>query len=113
MTSGVSITTKMETLVEVTKVIRRVDQVAKELPKVGRTVEDDQKDAVLPKSSSKGTSRTDGYRKMGMISVRGETSKSSPTNSSDSKMRTITFLLSTYYRGEVGSTNASVSRPEA
>ena len=48
MASGVSITFKMETLVEVTKVIRRVDQVAKELPKVGRTVEDDQKDVVFP-----------------------------------------------------------------
>ena len=54
MASGVSITFKMETLVEVTKVIRRVDQVAKELPKVGRTVEDDQKDVVLPKRLKQG-----------------------------------------------------------
>ena len=54
MASGVSITFKMETLVEVTKVIRRVDQVAKELPKVGRTVEDDQKDVVLSKRLKQG-----------------------------------------------------------
>ena len=54
MASGVSITLKMETLVEVTKVIRRVDQVAKELPKVGRTVEDDQKDVVLSKRLKQG-----------------------------------------------------------
>ena len=54
MPSGVSITFKMETLVEVTKVIRRVDQVAEELPKVGRTVEDDQKDVVLPKRLKQG-----------------------------------------------------------
>ena len=54
MASGVSITIKMETLVEATKVIRRVDQVAKELPKVGRTVEDDQKDVVLPKRLKQG-----------------------------------------------------------
>ena len=54
MASGVSITFKMETLVEVTKVIRRVDQVAKELPKVGRTVEDDQKGVVLPKRLKQG-----------------------------------------------------------
>ena len=39
---------------EVTKVIRRVDQLAKELPKVGRTVEDDQKDVVLPKRLKQG-----------------------------------------------------------
>ena len=54
MASGVSITIRMETLVEATKVIRRVDQVAKELPKVGRTVEDDQKDVVLPKRLKQG-----------------------------------------------------------
>ena len=54
MASGVSIAFKMETLVEVTKVSRRVDQVAKELPKVGRTVEDDQKDVVLPKRLKQG-----------------------------------------------------------
>ena len=54
MVSGVSIAFKMETLVEVTKVSRRVDQVAKELPKVGRTVEDDQKDVVLPKRLKQG-----------------------------------------------------------
>ena len=77
---------------EATKVIRRVDRVAKELPKIGRTVEDDQKDFVLPRDSSKGASRTDGYQKRGMISVRSETSKSSSINSSGSKMRTIPFL---------------------
>ena len=54
MASGVSIAFKMETLVEITKVSRRVDQVAKELPKVGRTVEDDQKDVVLPKRLKQG-----------------------------------------------------------
>ena len=54
MASGVSITIKMETLVEATKVIRRVDPVAKELPNVGRTVEDDQKDVVLPKRLKQG-----------------------------------------------------------
>ena len=77
---------------EVTKVIRRVDQVAKELPTVGRTVEDDQKMLFSQKDSSKGTSKTGGCRKRGMISVRGETSKFSPTNGSDSKMTTMTFL---------------------
>ena len=54
MASGVSIAFKMETLVEITKVSRQVDQVAKELPKVGRTVEDDQKDVVLPKRLKQG-----------------------------------------------------------
>ena len=109
----------METLEEPTKAIRRVGQVTKELPKVGRTVEDDQKHVFKENmlfsqgDSSKGTSRTDGCRKIGMISVRGETSRSSSTNSSDSKMRKVAFLWSTYCRGEAGSTNASVSRPEA
>ena len=44
----------METLEEPTKAIRRVDQVAKKLPKVGRTVEDDQKHVVLPRRLKQG-----------------------------------------------------------
>ena len=44
----------METFEEPTKVIRGVDQVAKELPKVGRTVEDDQKHVVLPRRLKQG-----------------------------------------------------------
>ena len=44
----------METLEEPTKVIRRVDQVAKELPKVGRSVEDGQKHVVLPRKLKQG-----------------------------------------------------------
>ena len=39
----------MKTLEEPAKVIRRVDQVAKKLPKVRRTIEDDQKYAVFPR----------------------------------------------------------------
>ena len=39
---------------EATEVIRRVDQVAKELPKVGRAVEDNKKDVVLPKRLNQG-----------------------------------------------------------
>ena len=44
----------MKTLEEPTKVIRRVDQAAKELPKVGRTVEDDHKHVVLPRRLKQG-----------------------------------------------------------
>ena len=83
----------MEMLEEPTKVIRRADQAAKELPNVGSTVDDDQLKNILSQGdSSKATSKSDGCRKRGMISVRSETSRSSPTNSSDSKMRTMIFL---------------------
>ena len=47
-------TTKMETLEEPTKAIRRVGQVAKELPKVGRTVENDKKHVILPRRLKQG-----------------------------------------------------------
>ena len=47
----VLITTKMEALEEPTKVIRRMSKVAKGLPKVGRTVEDDQKHVFFPKET--------------------------------------------------------------
>ena len=47
-------TTKMETLDEPMKVIRWVDQVVKELPKVGRRVEDDEKHVVLPRGLEEG-----------------------------------------------------------
>ena len=47
-------TPKIKTLEEPTKVIRRVDQAAKELPKVGRTVEDDQKHVVLSRRLKQG-----------------------------------------------------------
>ena len=50
----------MEMLEEPTKVIRRADRVAKELPKVGKTVEDDQlKNMFSQGDSSKSTSRSD------------------------------------------------------
>ena len=44
----------METLDEPMKVIRWVDQVVKELPKVGRRVEDDEKHVVLPRGLEEG-----------------------------------------------------------
>ena len=44
----------METLEEPTEVMRRVNQVAKELPKVERTVEDDQKHVVFPRIFKQG-----------------------------------------------------------
>ena len=47
-------TTKMEMLDEPMKVIRWVDQVVKELPKVGRRVEDDKKHVVLPRGLEEG-----------------------------------------------------------
>ena len=79
-------------LEEPTKVIRRADRATKELPKVGSTVEDDQLKNMFSQGGSSKSTRSDGCRKRGMISVRSETSRSSPANSSDSKMRTMIVL---------------------
>ena len=81
----------METLEESTEVMRRVDQVNKELPQVGRTVDDEKKHVVVPKKLEQGYIKERRMPKDGATSVPGQIPRFVPTISSDWKMRRKTF----------------------
>ena len=80
----------METLEESTEVMRRVDQVNKELPQVGRTV-DDEKKHVVPKKLEQGYIKEQRTPEDGATSVSGQIPRFVPTISSDWKMGRKTF----------------------
>ena len=82
--------TKMETLEKPTEVMTRMDQVNKELPQVGGTVDDDKKH-VVPKKLEQGYIKERWMPEDGATSVPGQISRFVPTISSDWKMRRVTF----------------------
>ena len=83
--------TKMETLEEPTDVMTRMDQVNKELPQIGGTVDDEKKHVVVSKKLEQGYNKERWMPEDGATSVPGQMSRFVPTNSSDWKMRRMTF----------------------
>ena len=84
--------TKMEALGEPAEVMRRTDQVNKELQQVGRTVDDEKKHVVVSKKLEQGYNKERWMPEDGATSVPGQISRFVPTNSSDWKMRKMTFM---------------------
>ena len=83
--------TKMETLEEPTEVMRRMDQVNKELPQVGRTVDDEKKNIVVSNKLEQGYNKERWMPEDGETSVPSQISRFVPTISSDWKTRRMTF----------------------
>ena len=83
--------TKMETLEEPTEVMRRMDQVNKELSQVGKTVDDEKKHVVVSKKLEQGYNKERWVPENGATSVPGQISRFVPTIRSDWKMSRMTF----------------------
>ena len=83
--------TKMETLEKPTEVMTRMDQVNKEQPQVGGTVEGEKKHVVVPKKLEQGYIKERWMPEDGATRVPGQISRFVPTISSDWKMRRISL----------------------